>query len=115
MDTIGIYDAHSNRIQLDNTIITVTKELIYDVMTFMCGGLDIMQLDGCAKDNAILQEWKTQYPRKKYSSKAYFKKNRRIARIKHDVQLNFLTFFINTFIKSKHMGTSQIKIVNLLI
>lgn len=109
------YDPTRNRLKVNNRWINITKELVHDVMGLPMGGENIKELESCAYNDPVLQQWKAQYPKKLYSAKAY---SRLINETEEDdimFRLNFLILFINTFVESKLMGTCEVKIVEKLI
>ncbi|KAL4558117.1 hypothetical protein LXL04_036314 [Taraxacum kok-saghyz] len=109
-------DAESDRILLERNVITITKDGISKIIGLSQDGVDMVTLPVCENDNPILVQWKSQYPGKKYSGKAYVESISR-ANGEADLmfKLNFLTLFINTFIESYPMGTSNVKVVNKLV
>ncbi|KAL4555770.1 hypothetical protein LXL04_038398 [Taraxacum kok-saghyz] len=109
-------DAENDRILIEKNVIAITKDGISKIIGLSQDGVDMVTLPVCEKDNPILVQWKSQYPGKKYSGKAYVES---ISRSNGEAdlmfKLNFLTLFINTFIESYPMGTSNVKVVNKLV
>ncbi|KAL4555219.1 hypothetical protein LXL04_037830 [Taraxacum kok-saghyz] len=109
-------DAENDRILLEKNVIAITKDGISKIIGLSQDGVDMVTLPVCEKDNPILVQWKSQYPGKKYSGKAYVES---ISRSNGEAdlmfKLNFLTLFINTFIESYPMGISNVKVVNKLV
>ncbi|KAI3522370.1 hypothetical protein L1887_00092 [Cichorium endivia] len=65
------YDPTRNRLKVNNGWINITKELVHDIMGLPMGGENIKELESCAYNDPVLQQWKAQYPKKLYSAKAY--------------------------------------------
>ncbi|KAL4588513.1 hypothetical protein LXL04_001404 [Taraxacum kok-saghyz] len=109
-------DAESDRILIERNVIAITKDGISKIIGLSQDGVDMVTLPVCENDNPILVQWKSQYPGKKYRGKAYVES---ISRSNEEAdlmfKLNFLTLFINTFIESYPMGTSNVKVVNKLV
>ncbi|KAI3791869.1 hypothetical protein L2E82_05733 [Cichorium intybus] len=109
------YDPRRNRLKVNKEWIRITKELVHDIMGLPMGGENIKELESCAYNDPVLQQWKAQFPKKLYSVKDYYKL---IKDTKEDdimFRLNFLVLFINTFMESKLMGTCEVKVVEKLI
>ncbi|KAL4590492.1 hypothetical protein LXL04_003422 [Taraxacum kok-saghyz] len=108
-------DAESDRILIERNVIAITKGGISKIIGLSQDGVDMVTLPVCENDNPILVQWKSQYPGKKYNGKAYVES---ISRWNGEAdlmfKLNFFTLFINTFIESYPMGTSNVKVVNKL-
>ncbi|KAI3523747.1 hypothetical protein L1887_02119 [Cichorium endivia] len=58
-------------LKVNNGWINITKELVHDIIGLPMGGENIKELESCAYNDPVLQQWKAQYPKKLYSAKAY--------------------------------------------
>ncbi|KAL4587449.1 hypothetical protein LXL04_000320 [Taraxacum kok-saghyz] len=109
-------DAENDRILLEKNVIAITNDGISKIIGLSQDVVDMVTLPVCEKDNRILVQWKSQYPGKKYSGKAYVESiSRSNGEANLMFKLNFLTLFINTFIESYPMGISNVKVVNKLV
>ncbi|KAI3503899.1 hypothetical protein L1887_32373 [Cichorium endivia] len=88
------YDPTRNRLKVNKDWITITKELVHDIIGLPMGGENIKELESCAYDDPILQEWKAQFPKKLYSAKAYYKLIKGSGEDDIMFRLNFLLTYV---------------------
>lgn len=109
------YDPLSNVLVLENGAVEITKERIHEMLGISKEGLNLNTLPSCDQEDKLLNDWKAQFPSKKYSNTAFLTLIKRSNVDNQLFRLNFLMLFINTFVESKLMGTNNIQALDKLV